>query len=205
MSQGSGQRRAARRGTQNILNANNPLPASLCSSGPLRLVGEMMAYSFSTALFFENLRQIVFDTFGPECYLTGLTIGYIEHHDPSGQSFLSKMPKRLCAAEAIIRGFCRERCIIALWSDLKARAIPFGRHRYLNPQIATKECGGLFFSGLLKTLAPVPLGLHINVGMHPDIHLENPMMRVAETIGARRYNVVQQQYFNLNQYTLEDW
>ena len=80
----------------------------------------------------------------------------------------------------------------ALHSGLKARAIPFGRHRHLNPQIATKECGGLFFSGLLKSLAAAPLGLHANAGMHPGAHLENPMARAAEAIGACRCNVARE-------------
>ena len=179
MNQDSDQRRIVQRDIRNILNANNPLPAFLCNNDPLRLMGEMMLYNFSIVLFFENLRQIVFDTFDPECYLTGLTIGYVEHHNPSDQSFLSKMPKRLCTKEAIIRGFCRERCIIALLSSRKARAIPFGRHRHLNPQIATKECGGLFFNLLLKNLATVPLGLHASAGMRPGTHPENPMARAA--------------------------
>ena len=137
--------------------------------------------------------------------LIGLATCYTEHHDPAGQSFASKLSKRICAAEAIIRGYCCEHCITALHNSMKAKATPFGRHRHLSPQAATKECGGLLFNGLLKSLAAAPPGAHASAGMHPGAHRENPMARAAEAIGARRCNAAQQQYFNLNQYTLEDW
>ena len=113
--------------------------------------------------------------------------------------------KRLCATEAVIRGYCRKRGIIALFSNLKAKFISFGRNRHLTPSMATKECGGLLCSGLLKALAPAPLGARAGAGMHPGIHLESPSMRVAEAIGAQRHNLAQQQYFSLGQRALQGW